>query len=769
LPVSGLTGRPIRRVEDGRFLAGRGRFVEDVQPPGVLSLAFARSSYAAARLNRVDVEAARSLPGVVAVLTSQDIGDLSDVPVIPLPFAKVPPHPPLAKGRVASVGEPIVAIVAQSVAEARDAAELVEVDYDPLPSVASAEEALQPGAPRVHPELDSNLCYRLARDGGEPQAAFEQADVRVDVRVESPRVAPVALEPRGVVAVVDGDRLTVWISSQNPHGTRADLAHVLGLSEDSLRVIAPDVGGGFGAKSGATPEYILASYLARTLGRPVKWVATRSEDIQITTQGRDMVVYVELAARRDGTLTGLRMRNVANMGARLYSASAIPPTFIMNMATGCYRIPNVHVESLAVFSNTPATGPYRGAGRPESVLAIERGIDRLARELNMDPVELRRKNFVAPDEFPYTTALGAEYDSGDYGRALSKALELANYDQLARERDAARARGELMGIGLSTFVEPSGSVGGETGLVRVEPNGEVTVATGSHSHGQGHETSFAQVVADALQVPMEQVRVLHGDTNDIDRGTGTFASRSMMLGGGAAVTAAGRVLDKARRIAAHLLEATVDDVEVVDGAFAVAGAPSRNVSWREVAAAAHDLKKLPAGETPGLEEREAYDPGRELWPFGTHLAVVRVDQDTGAVHVDRIVAVDDCGNVVNPMIVEGQVQGGIAQAVGQALVERMAFDPGGQLLSGSLGDYALLRAGDMPPLVLDHTATPSPFNPLGAKGVGEAGTNGCPPAIANAVIDALSPLGIKHLDIPFTADRVWAAIQGASQARPSAP
>ncbi|MBV9171338.1 MAG: xanthine dehydrogenase family protein, partial [Chloroflexi bacterium] len=650
-----LTGKPIRRVEDPRLVAGRGRFVEDVQPPGVLSLAFVRSPYPAARLNGIDVEAAKVAPGVVAVLTSRDIENLADVPVIPLPFAKVPPHPPLAKGRVASVGEPIVAIVAESAAAARDAAELVEVDYEPLPSVASAEEALQPDAPRVHPELDSNLCYRLARDGGDPETAFNTAEVTVQVRVDNPRVAPVPLEPRGVVAVPEGESLTVWISSQNPHGTRADLARVLGLAEDGLRVIAPDVGGGFGAKSGATPEYILASYLARTLARPVKWVATRSEDIQITTQGRDMVVHVELAARRDGTLTGLRVRNIANLGARLYSASAIPPTFIMNMATGCYRIPNVHAESLAVFTNTPATGPYRGAGRPESVLAIERGIDLLARTLGIDPIELRRKNFPSPAEFPFKTALGAEYDSGDYGRALTKALQLANYDELTRERESARGRGELMGIGLSTFVEPSGSVGGETGLVRVEPSGEVTVVSGSHSHGQGHETSFAQVVADALHVPMQNVRVLHGDTKDIDRGTGTFASRSMMLGGGAAVIAAGRVLDKARRIAAHLLEATVDDVEAVDGGFAVAGVPSRTVRWQEVAAAAHDGARLPAGETPGLEEHEAYDPGRELWPFGTHLAVVRVDRETGSVHVDRIVAVDDCGNVVNPLIVEGQV------------------------------------------------------------------------------------------------------------------
>jgi carbon-monoxide dehydrogenase large subunit len=477
-----------------------------------------------------------------------------------------------------------------------------------------------------------------------------------------------------------------------------------------------------------------------------------------------MVIYVELAATRDGTVTGLKLRNIANLGAYLHSATAIPPTFIMTMAGGCYRIPNVSVETNAVYTNTPSTGPYRGAGRPETVLAIERGMDALARKLQMDPVELRRKNFIAPDQFPFTNAVGAEYDSGNYAAALDKALQILDYSRCVSEREAARSRGELMGIGVSTFVEPSGSVGGETGLVRVEDDGTITFVTGSHSHGQGHETSFAQLIVDEMKVPMEQVRVLHGDTSLIASGVGTFASRSMMLGGSAGVVAARRVVEKARKLAAHLLEATVDDIEAVDGGFAVAGAPSRRVGWQEVAQAAADPAQLPDGEKPGLEEFERFDSQHELWPFGTHLAVVRIDRDTGAVKIDRIVAVDDCGTVVNPLIVEGQVQGGIAQAVGQAMIEHVVFDDQGQLLSGSLGDYAVPRAGDMPPLFLDHTVTPTPLNPIGAKGVGEAGTNGLPPAIANAVIDALSPLGIEHLDLPYTADRVWTAIQSV---RPS--
>jgi aerobic carbon-monoxide dehydrogenase large subunit len=790
MAVMRATGKRVRRVEDPRLLAGLGRYVEDVQPQDVLHLALVRSPYAAARIVSIDVQLARALTGVVAVVTGDELTGIGDVPTIPLPFARVPPHPPLARGRVAAVGVPIVAIIAETAEIARDAADLIQIEFDPQPGVASAEAALEPNAPLVHPEMGSNICYTLKRDGGDADRAFQDADVVVKVRVDSPRVAPITLEPRGIVAVpyrgshdspaghhttaADGERgsgadgegaggvrLTVWVSSQAPHGVRADLARGLGMEPHELRVIAPDVGGGFGAKSGVTPEYLLACYYALKLNRPVKWVATRSEDIQVTTQGRDMVIYVELGARRDGTITGLKLRNIANMGAQLHSASAIPPIFILSMASGCYRIPNVQVESTAVFTNTPSTGPYRGAGRPESVLALERGIDILAAKLAVDPIALRRQNFIQPQDFPYKTATGADYDSGDYGQALDKALDLAHYPELLKQRDAARAQGELVGIGVSTFVEPSGSVGGETGLVRVERSGQVTLITGSHSHGQGHETSFAQVISDAMNVPMPHVRVIHGDTAEIERGVGTFASRSLTMGGSAAVGAAAKVVEKARRIAAHQLEATLADIESVDGGFAVAGAPSRRVTWQEIANAAYAPDTTP-GEEPGLEANELFDSA-EQWPFGTHLAVVRIERDTGRVTVEQIVAVDDCGNVVNPLIVEGQVHGGIAQAVGQALAERVAYDADGQLMSGSLGDYAVPRAADMPPMLLGHTVTPSPLNPLGAKGVGEAGTNGCPPAIANAVMDALKPLGIQHLDLPFTSDRVWQAIQSASR------
>jgi aerobic carbon-monoxide dehydrogenase large subunit len=759
--VAGATGKPIRRVEDPRFLTGKGNYVEDVQPRDTLHMVFVRSPYPAARITRLDTELAKSAPGVVLVATGDDTADLPDVPVIPLPFARVAPHPPLARGRVACVGYPVVAVIAESVEAAQDAADLVEIEYEPEDGVSYAEAALKSDAPKVHPEMESNLCYVLKKEGGDVDRAFSEAEITASTRVDSPRVAPIPLEPRAIVAEPgDGQhKLKVWVSSQAPHGVRFDLSRVLGLNPPEIRVIAPDVGGGFGAKSGVTPEYMLASYYALKLNKPIKWVATRSEDIQVTTQGRDMLIYVDLAAKRDGTVTGLKLRCISNMGAQLHSASAIPPTFILNMGSGCYRIPNVRIETMAVFTNTPSTGPYRGAGRPESVLAIERGIDSLADALGMDPLEVRRKNFIQPEQFPFTNATGAEYDSGDYAGALDKALHLLGYPELVKARDEARARGELMGIGVSTFVEPAGSIGGETGLVRVERDGRVTLVTGAHSHGQGHETSFAQVVADRMNVPFEQVRVLHGDTAAIDMGTGTFASRSMMLGGGAAVAAASAVVEKARRIAAVQLEATIDDVVPVEGGFAVTGAPSKRVTWKEVAEAAYG-----GSNSIELEASEMYDPKREMWPFGTHLAVVRIDRDTGRVHVERIVAVDDCGNVVNPLIVEGQVHGGIAQAVGQSLFELVAYDASGTLLSGSLGDYAVPRALDMPPLVLDHTVTPTPFNPLGAKGVGEAGTNGCPPAIANAVVDALSPLGVKHLDLPFTAQRVWEAMQSAGGA-----
>ena len=758
-----LVGSPVRRREDPPLVAGLGRYVDDVRVPGLLHLAFVRSPYPKARIRSIDVAAARRLPGVVAVVTGQDVASLRSLPAnrVAKEMA-VPPHPVLASEAVYAVGVPVAAVVATSRYAAQDAAALVEVEYEPLPSVASAEAALEPGAPLARDELQSNICYTLRREGGDVEQAFQRADHIVKLRVSSPRLAAVAMEPRGVLAVPEpfGQGLTVWLSCQSPFRVRADLAVTLGFPENRIRVIAPDVGGGFGSKGCLYREDALAAHLALRLGQPIKWVATRSEDLMTTMQGRDMTVMVELALQHDGTMVGLKVRNIANLGAYLQANTAGPPTRLLAMSPGCYRIPNVRVEVLGVFTNTVPTGPYRGAGRPESVLIIERAVDQAARELGLDPIALRRKNFIRPDEFPYRTATGAVYDSGDYERAMDKALALAGYDDLVRQRDEARARGELMGIGLATFVEPSGGAGFESGLVRVERTGEVSAVTGSSPHGQGHETVFAQVVADRLGVPLDRVTVRHGDTFAAPQGVGTFGSRSACLGGSALALAADRLVAKAKRLAAHLLEVAPDDVELRDGTFAVAGAPERTVTWQDLAAAAYASLNLPSGEEPGLEETVFFSPEKEMFGFGTHLAVVRIDRETGALRLEKLVAVDDCGTILNPLIVEGQVQGGLAQGLGQALLEQVVFSPDGQLLTGSLLDYAIPRADDMPPLVLDHTVTPSPRNPLGVKGVGESGAIGAPPAVLNAVVDALWPLGVRHIDLPLTAEKLWQSLAG---------
>jgi carbon-monoxide dehydrogenase large subunit len=568
------------------------------------------------------------------------------------------------------------------------------------------------------------------------------------------------LEPRGVLAKPEptGD-LTVWLSTQSPHLVRADLATAIGFPEHRIRVIAPDVGGGFGSKATLYQDEALACHLARQLGRPIKWIATRREDFLTTNQGRDQVMISELALKRDGTMLGLKVRVVANLGAYLQAITAIPPLRMMGMAPGCYQIRNCHVEVIAVLTNTVSTGPYRGAGRPEAVLNIERLIDKAARDLGLDRLEIRRKNFIRPDQFPYRTGVNVEYDSGDYEKSLAEALRLSDYDQMMQYRDAARARGELVGVGISTFVEPSGGVGFESATVRVERTGEITVLTGASSHGQGHETVFAQVVADKLGVSMDHVAIRHGDTLAIQQGVGTFASRSAVMGGGALALATQRVIDKARQIAAHLLEAASDDIVPADGGFAVAGVPDRNITWRQIAATAYG-RPVP-GLEPGLQETVFFDPGREAWGFGAHVALVRIDRETGKPTLEKLVLVDDCGVVLNPMLVEGQVHGGVAQGLGEAFHEQMLYGDDGQPLTASLLDYAVPRASDMPPLILGETVTPNPFHPLGVKGVGEAGCNGAPPAVANAVMDALAPLGIDHIDMPYTAPKLWEAIQAA--------
>jgi len=760
---TGLIGASIRRVEDPLLVTGKGCYVDDVQLPEMLHMALLRSPYPHAKIISINTSAAKSMPGVLEVVTGADLSERLNVPALPMvPGMKIPPHPLLARGAVHAAGTPVAAVVAQSRAIAQDAASAIEVEYESLPSVVDAEKALDPGAPLAREELDSNICYTITKKGGDVEKAFAEAEHIVRMHIASPRLVAMAIEPRGVVAKPEptGD-LTVWISTQSPHRVRADLATAIGFPEHRIRVIAPDVGGGFGSKGPLYQEYALASYLALKLGRPVKWISTRSEDFVTTNQGRDQAMTSELALKRDGTMLGLKVRVVANLGAYLQSNTAGPPQRMMAMAPGCYQIRNCHVEVVAVFTNTVSTGPYRGAGRPESVLNIERLIDKAARDLGIDRLEIRRKNFIRPEQFPYRTGVNVEYDSGDYEKSLAEALRLSNYEELIRRRDEARARGELVGVGVSTFVEPSGGAGFESGTVRVERTGEITVLTGSSSHGQGHETVFAQVAAEKLRVSMDHVAIRHGDTLAVQQGVGTFGSRSAVMGGGALAIAIQRVIEKARRIAAYLLEAAPEDIVQADGGFAVAGVPDRMITWRQIAAAAYG-RPVP-GIEPGLQETVFFDPRREAWGFGAHVALVRIDRETGTPKLEKLVLVDDCGVIINPMIVEGQVHGGVAQGLGEAFREQMLYGDEGQVLTGSLMNYAVPRASDVPPLILGETVTPNPFNPLGVKGVGEAGCNGAPPAVANAVMDALAPLGIDHIDMPYTAPKLWEAIRGAKQ------
>ncbi len=762
-------GRPRGRVEDWRFVTGTGRYVEDLRLPGMLHLALVRSPYPHARLRRVDPTAARAAPGVHLVLTGADIPPLPRLPLL-LPAApdqRLPPFEPLAREVVRMVGMPVAAVVAEERAAAVEAAARVEVAYEPLPAVADAEAALAPEAPLVYPEYGSNVCFTLQRRSGDVDAAFASAHRTVALRIAFPRLAPTPLEPRGVLAVYDRgtEELTLWATIQSPSRLQAIVAAALGLPDQRVRVIVPDMGGAFGSRGSVYPEYLLAAWAARQLGRPVRWVATRSEEVSTTTHGRDMVVYVEAAASAAGELTGLRARVIGNLGSFLYSSTHVAPALVPSMLPGCYRVRNYAAELVGVFTHTNPTAPYRGAGRPEAADTIERVMDALARELGLDPAEFRRRNFIRPEEFPYKTAGGVTYDSGNYAGALEKLLALADYRGLRAQQQAERARGErtLLGIGLATFVEPS-AAGWESGFVRVEPSGRVTAATGSCTHGQGHETTFAQLLADRLGIPFEQIVVRHGDTAVCPPGVGTFGSRSTVLGGTALVQAADQVVAKAKRIAAGLLEANPEDIRLEGGQFRVAGA-ERAVSWAQVAAAAYGRGRLPPGETLGLEASAYFRAPEETYGFGAALAVVRIDPDTGRVRVERIVAVDDCGTIVNPLLVEGQVQGGTAQGYGQAVLERVVYEPDGGLVTGSLMHYALPRATEMPELVVAETVTPSPLNPLGAKGVGESGVIIGTAPIMNAVVDALAPLGIKHLDMPYTAERVWTAIQEARRQR----
>jgi len=748
----------VLRTEDPRFLRGASRYVEDVPAPGALRAAFVRSMMAHARLSRVDVAGALAVPGVVAVLTGDDLGLPARRPSGNVDDAYG--RPALARDVVRFVGEPIAVVLAEDRATAWDAAELVEVEYEPVPGVTDPEAAVAEGAPLLFPGTGTNVAFEIAK--GWDEDPLEGAEVVVRARVVSQRLAPVPMEPNAALAVPEGEGLTLWVSTQVPFDVRADVAEALGLDRSRVRVVAPDVGGGFGAKLTVYPEYLVVAAAALHLGRPVRWAETRSESMLALTHGRAQIHRVELGARRDGTLVGIRVDVLADLGA--YPLASYLTSNSWRMATGAYRIPRVAYRSRIVVTNAPPVGPYRGAGRPEPTLAIERTMDVLAAELGMDPAELRRRNFVPPEAFPYETPTGQRYDSGDYGRALEEALRVAGYEDLRREQAARRARGDRLqlGIGISSYVEITGFVEREFADLAVSEDGTATVRVGTSSHGQGHETAFAQIVAAVLGIPIDRVRVVHSDTAAVPKGEGTFGSRSLQIGGTNVLRAAELVLEKARRIAAHVLEVAPEDLAPADGGLAVVGAPDRGVSWAELARIANDPARLPEGIAPGLAAQGDFAQAGETFPFGSHVAVVEVDVETGEVRLLRHVAVDDCGRILNPVLVDGQVHGGVAQGVAQAVFEGVEHDELGNPLTANLATYLVPSAAELPPVTVAHTETPTPLNPLGAKGIGESATIGSTPAVVNAVVDALAHLGVRHLDPPLSPERVWRAIRAAT-------
>ncbi len=764
--ASEMVGARVRRKEDPRLITGRSTYVDDVRLPGMLHVALVRSPYAHARITGIDAAAALGLPGVVDVVTGDRFAEFvarRAGAAAGDPDAKPTAHP-LALGKVRYLGQPVAAVVADSPYAARDAADLVAVDYEPLPTVVSTEDAMKEGAPLVWEGVEGNVGARWDHLAGDVEAAFRDAPVVVRQRIVEQQVAGVPMEPRGVVAAPDplSGGLTVWTSTQAAHSNRNAIAAALGLRQNQVRAIAPEVGGGFGVKIGAYQEDYIVSALALMLGRPVKWIETRMENFQATNHGRAQVADVEVAAERDGRIRGLRLSVVQDLGA--YPKGTYLPATTGSMAVGCYDIPAVEIHARGVYTNTMAVGAYRGAGRPEAAYYIERAIDLVADEAGLDPAEVRRVNFIPPDKFPYDTPTGERYDTGEYAKALDKALEVADYAELRRQQAEARKQGRYIGIGLASYVEICGFGPWESATVRVEPSGAVSIFTGVSPHGQGQETTFAQLAVDHLGAEFDQVVVHHGDTATTPQGRGTMGSRGLAVGGGALVLSLGKLREKARRIAAHLLEASVDDIELADGRYRVKGAPDRGVTLAEIAAAAYG-EGLPPEIDAGLHTTDFFRPEDETFPFGTHVAVVEVLPETGEVKLLKYVSVDDCGVRISPMLVEGQVHGGLAQGIGQALLEEVVYDDSGQLLTGTLMDYAVPRA-DTFPLRFETaaTVTETPLNPLGAKGIGEAATIGSTPAIANAVIDALEPFGIRHLDIPFRPEKVWQAIRARQAA-----
>jgi len=767
----GYFGRAMKRVEDPRLIKGIATYVDDLKLPGVLYAEFVRSPHANAKINSIKTDGAKKLSGVVGIFTGVDVNDkVGTIPCAsPLPGGKSPDHTVLAGARAYFVGHPVAVVIAETRAVARDALDLVDVDYEPLPAVIDPEKALEKGSPLTHPELGTNVAFTWNLTGGDVDAAFKEADQVLKLRIIHPRLTPMAIEPRGCAASwhAGESSLTIWTSTQIPHLVRTLLPGLIRIPENKLRVVAPEVGGGFGSKLNLYAEEAVVSHLAIRLDRPIKWIEGRRENAAATIHGRDQIGDNEIAIQKDGTVLAIRSKTIADVGSYWQLLTPAIPTLTGLMLCGCYKLKAVRMDVTGVHTNKMSTDAYRGAGRPEAAYVIERIMDFVATELGLDPVQVRLKNMPESTEFPFKTATGLLYDSGNYQAALDKAQELAEWPKLLQERDAARKAGRLFGIGVSTYVEicalgPSKTMaagGWEWGCVRIEISGKVTVITGTTPHGQGQETSFAQIAADWLGVPIEDIVVLHGDTATAHFGRDTYGSRATALGGTAIVMSIEKIIEKAKSLAAALLKSTPKEIEFKDGKFFVTGETQNALGWGQIASEAYIAKNLPPGLEPGLEASSFFEPPNCTYPFGTHIVAVEVDRDTGQVKILKYIAVDDCGKQVNPLLVEGQVQGGIAQSIGAALMEKTVYDENGQLLTGEFMDYAIPRATDIPDYVLGSTETPSPSNPLGVKGVGEAGTIGATPAIANAVVDALSPLGIRHLDLPFTPERVWRAIQ----------
>jgi carbon-monoxide dehydrogenase large subunit len=762
-----FVGQAMKRKEDPRLVTGTSTYVDDVVIPGMLHMAVTRSIHAHARIKQVDISRAQRLPGVVAVVTGPEVAaHCGPLPcVVSMPNLKNALRHLLAIDKVRFVGEPIAAVVAETKYIARDAADLIEIDYEPLPAVVDPEKAMDPSSPRLYEEFSDNIAYNFAFETGNTEEAFKNADMIVKERLVNQRLAPIPMEPRGVVANFQApdNELVVWNSTQIPHGLRTLLSNLLKIPENRTRVIAPEVGGAFGCKIDMYAEDGLAGYLAKKTGRAIKWIEGRRENIAATIHGRDQIDYVELALKNDGTILGMRVKAIADLGAFYALYTPMIPTLTGLLAPGCYRVPALKFDQVGVLTNKMATDAYRGAGRPEATYLIERIIDVAAQKLTMDPAEIRRKNFPQPNEFPFKTSGGVVYDSANYEAALDLALEKADYKGLRQKQAELRKQGKYMGIGLSSYVEicamgpstvlPGG--GWEVGTVRIERTGKVTVLTGASPHGQGQETTFAQIVADELGIEMDDVVTIHGDTARIAAGIGTFGSRGTAVGGTAVYLAVQDLKEKLKKIAAQRLETTPDNIEFEAGKLVVKGDSGRSMSFLKVVQTAYNAVNLPQGVEPGLDATRFFEPSNFTFPFGTHVCVVEIDEETGEPKIAKYVAVDDCGNVINPLLVEGQVHGGLVQGIAQALHEEVVYDENGQLLTGSLMDYAIPRAHDFPEFELDRTITPSPVNPLGVKGVGEAGTIGSTPAVVNAIVDALSPLGVTHIDMPVRSEKVW--------------